>query len=106
MHLKQDVLGTVAVASWAFLITDLMAMLSKRRTNTFVFVALLIVALLPEHSQGIMGWFGGKKPNGRRSITKVRYKQNLVGKVRDFLSPNFVQRQGTLLSLSVNRVAV
>ncbi|KAL9954003.1 hypothetical protein ACROYT_G041490 [Oculina patagonica] len=47
-------------------------MLSKRRTNTFVFVALLIVTLLAGHSQGIMGWFGGKKPNGRRSIIKLQ----------------------------------
>lgn len=77
MHLKQDVPGTVAEARWIFLTTDLMAMLSKRRTNTFVFVALLIVTLLAGHSQGIMGWFGGKKPNGRRSIIKVRYKTKL-----------------------------
>lgn len=53
--------------------TDKMALLSKRRTISFAFVALLIVVQLADHSQGIMGWFGnaGKRPNGRRSLIKV-----------------------------------
>lgn len=74
MHLKRGVLGIVAEARQGFLlIIDFMALPSKRKTQMCVIVALLIVAILADNSQGIMGWFGnsGKRPNGRRSIIKV-----------------------------------
>ncbi|KAJ7390757.1 hypothetical protein OS493_022315 [Desmophyllum pertusum] len=51
-----------------------MALPSKRKTQMCVIVALLIVAILADNSQGIMGWFGnsGKRPNGRRTIIKLQ----------------------------------
>jgi len=62
-----------------FLITDMTVLFSKGKANSFVFVALLVGVLLADNSQGIMGWFGnaGKRPNGRRSSSKVWYKQSL-----------------------------
>ena len=52
-----------------------MVLSSSRKMNTFVILALLTVALLTDHSHGIMGWFGngGKRPDGRRSLITVRY---------------------------------
>ncbi|PFX25813.1 hypothetical protein AWC38_SpisGene9524 [Stylophora pistillata] len=58
-----------------------MVLSSSRKMNTFVILAFLTVALLTDHSHGIMGWFGngGKRPDGRRSLITQEERWNPVG---------------------------
>lgn len=58
-----------------------MVLSSSRKMNAFTILALLTVALLTDHSHGIMGWFGngGKRPDGRRSLITQEERWNPVG---------------------------